>query len=308
MSEYYFYARDKSTNVRVLSAGRKATHHALQFLWRWAPRFTQWMALRLFFSPGVYPVSAEEKECLGQGQPFKIRVHDKTISAWRWGHGPAVLLVHGWSGRGIQFHRFVVPLVKAGYTAIAIDMPAHGESTGRITSYFEFTDAIRAFLSKDQALGVQGIIAHSLGACATINALAKEKIAINTVCIAPVLRLRELLLNTFVRFGIPHVIFTALISEFEKRFGYNLEADNPLGLLPYLRGPVLMVHDENDRTVAFGDTADQAQNHARITLFATQGLGHRRLLTDDTVVRACLDHMGKQHVANTATLTTLTGD
>jgi hypothetical protein len=291
MRDAYFNTHSKSTNVRIQIAGQRAIRTWAQFLWHWAPGLTRWLALRLFFSPASHRMHADEAACLSQGRPFHLRVHDKTLAAWRWGHGPAVLLVHGWNGRGVQFHRFVAALVKAGYTAIAVDMPAHGASSGRITSYFEFTDTLRVLLSKELGLNIEGIIAHSFGAAAAINALAKEGVALNAVCLAPILKLQELLHNTLERYGLPHSLYVALISEFEKRFGYNLEADNPHRLVGDLRGSVLIVHDESDRTAIFEDSAEQARKHGHITLLATQGLGHKRLLTDETVVQVCVDHI-----------------
>ncbi len=292
MNDSYFNTLHNSTNVRVIRVRQRFIHALLQFFESHAPRLTEWLTLHLFFSPAAYRTNAAEKNCIKQGRPFQIQVHDKTVQAWRWGRGPAVLMVHGWSGRGVQFHRFVAPLVQAGYTAIAIDGPAHGASSGRITSYFEFTDTIRAFLSTELGFNIQGIIGHSFGASAAINALAKEGIVLNAVCIAPVLKLRELLHHSFKRFGVPQTLVAKLIGKFEQQFGYHLEADNPHRLTGDLKGPVLIVHDQQDRTAAFGDSVYQAQIHDHISILATRGLGHRKILTDPAVVQASLDHMG----------------
>ncbi len=291
MNDHYFNRFHDSTNVRVLRVRQRLVHAVLQFCEFVAPRLTGWLTLCLFFSPAAYRANTEEKDCLKQGRPFQVQVHDKTVQAWRWGRGPAILMVHGWSGRGVQFHRFVAPLVQAGYTVVAIDGPAHGASSGRITSYFEFTDTIRTFLTTDLDFNIQGIIGHSFGASAAINALAKEGLFVNAVCIAPVLKLRDLLLYSFRRFGIPQTLVARLIGKFEQRFGYHLEADDPHLLIGDLKGPVLIVHDQQDRTAAFGDSIYQAQMHGHINILATRGLGHRRILTDPAVVQACLEHM-----------------
>ena len=291
MGEAYFNTQGKSTNVRTFNIRRSLTHTLLGFFWRWAPGLTRRLALELFFAPGSYRTNLQETACLKQGRPFQFQVHDKTIKGWKWGHGPAVLLVHGWNGRGVQFHHFVAPLVQAGYTAVAIDGPAHGISDGRITSYFEFTDTVRSLLSRNHNFGIAGIIAHSFGASAVINALDKEGRMLKTVCIAPVLRLRELLLKTFEQYGIPKSLYTALISEFEIRFGYNLELDNPDRLIGGLAGPVAIIHDERDRTADFRDSEQKARTLGHINLYATSGLGHRKILTDAKVVERCLAYL-----------------
>jgi len=291
MSEYYFKARSRSTNVRIYTVKQRAVSVLLRFFWHLVPELTDRCILRLFFAPVRYRQNAEEKACLARGQPFQVRVHDKTIQAWKWGQGPGVLLVHGWNGRGAQFHRFIAPLVTAGYTAIAFDGPAHGESSGRITSYFEFTDVVRALLSQNCALNIRGIIAHSFGAAAAINSLDKDRPAIAAICIAPILRLREFIINTFQRFGIPQEIYKGLIGSFEERFGYDLAHDNPSILLGRLSAPVLIVHDTDDRAVPFRDSQEISQKHKHIALYPTRGLGHLRVLSDLAVIHTSLQYL-----------------
>jgi hypothetical protein len=71
-------------------------------------------------------LSPEQRQWLDQGRPFDIQAHHKQIRAWQWGDGPGVLLVHGWNGRGIQFERYMAPLVQAG--------DVRGHCTGRTGS------------------------------------------------------------------------------------------------------------------------------------------------------------------------------
>jgi pimeloyl-ACP methyl ester carboxylesterase len=292
MSKTYFKTQNVSTNVRLARLRQKTIHSVLSLARYWAPDLTQRLVLRLFSAPAPYKTSASESACLAQAELFQILVNGKQIKAWRWGAGPAVLMMHGWNGRGIQFQSFVSPLTAAGYTAIAVDGPAHGESEGRITSYFEFTDTARSFLEARQGLDIKGVIGHSFGAGALINALAKDQLNIAAVCIAPVLRLRELFLNTVRHFGVPSAISDQLIADFEKEYGYSLTDDNPYRLLDQVRGPILIVHDSGDRTVPLRDSEEQSGIYSHIDLYTTQGLGHRRILSDPKVINASINHIG----------------
>ena len=258
------------------------------------------MTLRLFFSPRRYRTNGPEEEILATGRPFQLKVHDKTLQGWRWGRGPGVVMIHGWNGRGIQFRRFIEPVVNAGYTAIVIDGPAHGASTGRITSYFEFTDTMRLLLSQRRQLEIQGIIAHSFGAAATINALVKEQVAIKTVCIAPVLKLQELIFHAFEQYGIPQQIYSSLIREFENQFGYRLAEDNPHRLIKDLPGNVLMVHDADDRTAPYRNTLQAVRHHDRIGLWSTNGLGHSGILRDLEVIDRCVAFLNNPSAVSNA--------
>src|SRR5262245_31825611 len=70
--------------------------------------------------PPVLPLPlADERISLGDG-----------LVAWRWGQGPAVLLVHGFEGNRAQFAAIIEVLVARGFAAVALDVPGHGESAG----------------------------------------------------------------------------------------------------------------------------------------------------------------------------------
>lgn len=44
------------------------------------------------------------------------------------GHGPLVLLLHGLGASWVTWQRNIFPLSEAGFTAVALDMPGHGDS------------------------------------------------------------------------------------------------------------------------------------------------------------------------------------
>jgi pimeloyl-ACP methyl ester carboxylesterase len=273
-----------STNVRVSIWYRRATHLGLQVLGRVAPRYTRQTIMQRFFAPMAYVTTPLENQALKHGRRFLLRVNDKSIHGWQWGHGPQILFVHGWNGRGIQFLPFFKPVIEAGYAVIAVDGPAHGESMGQTTNYFEFTDMVRRIVNPSSGFDIRGVVAHSLGASAVINALAHEAVGIDAALIAPALRLREMLYNTFTRYGVPQWLYTSMISQLETRFGYGLDRDNPIQGAAKIRSRLLLVHDRNDPVTPFTDTRELAESQAHADLLATQGLGHRRIIGDPDVV------------------------
>jgi len=280
-----------STNVRSRNGRELALRQAFKALSLCAPRLTGWFVEKLFFTPGSYVPSTEERRRLEQAEPFQVRVHGRKICGWRWGAGPGVLLVHGWSGRGIQLHRYIDPLVRADRAAVAIDGPAHGESEGRSTSYFEFTDVIRTLIAPDRGLRIQGAVAHSFGAAAVVNALAHQKVAVKTVLLAPALQLRKMLFGALERHGISPRVYEATIAAYETRFGYSLERDDPHRRLGDLRSPVLVVHDRDDPVIAHVDSEALCARFGQLTLKTTSGLGHRKIMADPDVVEAGVSHL-----------------
>jgi len=293
MSTRLLFLRHNSTNVRVYKTGRRILHTFFDFLWNTTPTVSRLIAKRLFFAPSSYQLTPQENHYLNSGSRFEIPVHGKAVQCWKWGSGPSILLAHGWNGRGIQLHHFIEPLLGRGYSVIAYDAPAHGESRGKTSSYFEFTDTIRTLLNSSNGHKIQGVIAHSLGASATVNSMAKENSALEVVLIAPALRLAEVLYGYFDYIGLPKPLYQSLIREYEERFGYDMYHDNPSNLLREVESRILIVHDKNDPTIPYFDSKELSDEFQNIALHTTEGLGHKKILTERSIIDLIVNYFHK---------------
>jgi hypothetical protein len=273
-----------STNVRYIKAKQRGTHLLLTALWHLAPNATKNITLKGFFKPISYALTPLEKQFLENSTSFHIHVHDKDIRCWKWGSGPGVLFVHGWNGRGANFAFFFKPFIDAGYSVITYDAPAHGESEGLVTNYFELSDTVRAFLNPSHDFNIQGIIAYSIGASAVINCMSKDKPSVDTVLIAPALKLKEILFNSFNHHGVPEIVYQSLVAEMERYYGYDVHQDNPYALAKTISTKMLIVHDKDDRTIPYRDSKILSEKTDKIFLHTTEGLGHKRILKDNAVV------------------------
>jgi pimeloyl-ACP methyl ester carboxylesterase len=282
-----------STNVRLSQIRQKAVHGALELLWNVTPTLTKLLVKKMFFTPSAYKTTPVEKQYLEKGESFQLSVHDKTVQCWKWGAGPSILLAHGWNGRGIQLHHFIEPLVQRGYSVIGYDAPGHGVSQGKTSSYFEFTDTIRTLLTSSNGHKIQGVIAHSLGASATVNSIAKENQPLEAVLIAPALRFAEVLTCFFDHVGVPTHLYNRLIQEYENQFGYDMRRDNPANLFKEINSEILLVHDIHDPTIPYSDSKELSNEFQNISLHTTEGLGHKRILTDESVVDSIVNHFRK---------------
>ena len=298
MTIHFQKLKKNSTNDRLIYFRQLATHFMLKLFWSISPAMVKRFAKSHFFKPADYQINAEQRRILANGQKFQFDIHDKTIQGWKWGEGPGILFVHGWNGRGIQFYRFFKSLRRAGFAIITFDAPGHGESTGTTSSYFEFTDTVRAILNSPHGCGISGIIAHSLGGSAVINALSKEKVSVPTVLVAPALKLKEVIFNTFNLYGIPVVIYKKVIEEFERRFGYTLEGDNPSNLISQVDTDILIVHDQEDGAIPFFDSKEFSETLPTVRLHETDGLGHKRILTDRKIVELITEYIISQNMCD----------
>ena len=204
------------------------------------------------------------------------------LAARSFGSGPIVLLVHGWEGRGTQLGRFVEPLVRAGFRVIALDLPAHGESSGTRTDLIECTEALRK-VGRDVG-PIAGIITHSFGGAITTLALERGLDAKAVVLIASPSSIHDVLQRFEALIGLSAAGSRAFRSAIERQTRVNVADVEIFERVAGLQVPVLIVHDRGDREVPFHDAERLAARWPGATLVPTENLGHRRILKDDDVI------------------------
>ena len=204
------------------------------------------------------------------------------LAAWSWGSGPRVLLVHGWGGHAGRLARFVGPLVEAGFSVVAFDAPAHGDSSGRTSTLPDFVDAILAVAAEGGP--VSAVIAHSMGATACALALGRGLVAGRAVLIAPPAD-PERYVGKFARFfDISDPARDSMKARLMSRYGTrweDLRADRPAG---GTRCRLLVIHDADDSAVPVGDGMAVVDGWSDALLVRTSGLGHHKILREPGVV------------------------
>ena len=86
--------------------------------------------------------------------------------------------------------------------------------------------------------------------------------------------------------GIGPRVRRAMTAQTERLVGYPVAGVDVRVLAPQVEPvPLLVVHDRRDRETSHADSVDLVRDWAGpATLISTDGLGHRRLLTDQQVV------------------------
>lgn len=273
------------TNVRFV-LGRAA----FAAVSRLAPSAAAVVAERLFFSPGR-PRRSRGEEALGSGEPLALRVEGRHVAAWRWGHGPTVVLLHGWGGRAAQLTSFVGPLVDRGFSVLALDAPGHGRSRRGLSSAPQFARALRA--ATHAVGGVSAVVAHSLGAAATALAIGDGLPVDRVVFLAPPANPAAWVTPFAARLGIPPAVVARMRRRSERRLGLRW-ADLDVPRLAARRTvPLLVIHDREDSEVPLRDGAAVAAAWPGARLFETSGLGHNGLLRDPRVVARTVDFLAE---------------
>lgn len=251
-----------------------------------------------------------EREPHRQAVTEEITVNGKRVVTYRWGDGARpVLLVHGWQSRASRFAAFVPRLRALGLSPVAFDAPGHGDSGGRATTIVEVRDVIRRL--HERYGDFESVIAHSFGVTCAFLALRGGVRAGRLVAVAGVAEFDYLPAEFCAQLGLaPRVerelrrrIERVLFAGVRERegFGSVWEHFDACHRPADVTLPILVVHDEDDDVVR----PDQAHRLAaaygdRLDLLVTRGLGHRRVLTEPTVVDNVIGYLSAARAGRAA--------
>ncbi len=242
---------------------------------------------KIFETPQPMRAKPDQMEILQSGDISWLSYEKNArLPLYSFGEGPAVLLVHGLSGRGSQLTEFVLPLTDAGYRVFICDLPAHGAADGKRITFPEISKAIE--LIGDHLGPLHAIIAHSNG-CATTNfALHNSLEADNLIYISPPEDLKAYLYGLGKFLGFTKGVIQHAEKELVKKYGLPFEAVRGSNLVRHFQQDALILHDENDSLVPISQGLLIAKHWQNSTFVKTRGLGHNKILKDPDVIKTAV--------------------
>ena len=209
-----------------------------------------------------------------------------TVDVHAAARGPVALLVHGWGGHARQMLPLATALADHGLQPVLLELPAHGRSAGGTSNLPQFARAIDYAVSRLQQDGhaVALLAGHSLGANAAAYAVSRGLAVGKLVLLAPPASPRAYTRYFAQVFGLSEATRLAMQRHIEAREGVLMQNFEPRAVAPRIRVPTLVVHDRGDAGNAFADGQAFAHAIQGAQLVATEGLGHRRMLKDASVI------------------------
>ena len=257
------------------------------------------VALHFYCTPSIRcKEKTKDLKVMSEAQNTELLVNGKRVKTYQWGDGKKiVLLLHGWESRASRFSMFVSSLLEKGYSVVAFDAPAHGNSEGTITNLFEY-DFICQELAKKYP-HYTAVIGHSLGTSALFYSLRKGittdcMVLISGLCdfrytldaFARILNLTpkviEDLESRIIRFYMPDA------TDFWQKFSLNYNNAEDIKI------PTYIIHDRFDDVInlAQAEKIKCIMGH-RATLYITNKLGHHRILQNRDVVNHVINFISK---------------
>lgn len=283
----------KSTNVRTLIQrdNRGGWLDGLAALAR--PWSVVGEAARLYFTPerAVAPPALPEP---AGGIVLAVPGFTPHLNARLWPaageRAPLVLLAHDWEGQIQDMMPLVAVLLSRGARVLAFDAPAHGRSGGDNTHVLEMAAAIRAVV---RAAGgpVTAAIGHGLGATALTLALGENWLGpapARLVLLAPLADMMLPVRQIAHIHGLDPDGEMELYSRIDKVLARPLAALVPM--VPPQPTTGLLIHSSDDRIMPVVDALQMVAGAPAWRSHLMSGLGHRRLLSDASVVALAADH------------------
>jgi len=229
-----------------------------------------------------------EKRMQLRASEYSLKVNERKIKAWYWGTGPAVLLMHGWNGRGMQLCAYIDPLLKAGYKVIAFDAPGHGQSGGNKTNIIEVRDVLLALSEREG--GFHAAIGHSFGVACLSAAIHAGMPVDSLVAISTPGNLTRLTHHYCRAMYMPTSVEQHLLQKLSSRFEANTWEQFKHGYpLSDTIKSTLVVHDRDDEVVNWHEAEQLAADWPCSRLLLTDGLGHRRILRNIALIKQVVE-------------------
>ena len=283
---------------------------------RIAPKVTGRMAFKLFCT--TFPISkksaqhqailARAKQQFSQAKHHSIAYSNGTIAAFEFSPTATsdsgnelqtVLLVHGWQSHSAFMSQFIEPLLQRGFRVIAIDLPGHGESSGRLFHLPLGVEAIHA--TRNKFGHFDKVISHSLGGAVVATTLAGTlpnypSVPVSSLVLISSPNSMNKIFNDFsAMIGLNTAANAALHENVTRLSGLVTDEFSVAPQLQKLDTDILLMHAPDDKEIAFSEAEIIAQTNALATLQPMPGLGHRRIIADDKVVAAAVDFLVGQN-------------
>jgi pimeloyl-ACP methyl ester carboxylesterase len=265
----------------------------LNFIGVFSKRKAAEEAFEIFCTP-LRKSKKEEGAIFGSVERHYGQVDGKRIAMYRWNPGGTkkVMILHGFESATRNFERYIELLIKKGYTVIAADAPAHGDSEGRQINLPLYVRTIGMVVEKFGPM--DSYMAHSFGGLAIIHFLEHiahtpdQKIAL----IAPATETNTAVDMLFNMLQLDKDVKEEFEQVVMEKGGHPSKYYSIPRALDNIRATILWVHDEDDDITPISDIKPLMKKQLpNIEFLITKNLGHRKIYRDNKVVKRVIDFL-----------------
>jgi pimeloyl-ACP methyl ester carboxylesterase len=249
-----------------------------------APRFSAFLGKKVLMKP--YAKRHYEFDLIAPEKELNLQTSIGIAHVNLFGTGTKVIVVsHGWGDSSHSFQQLILSLTQQGYLVAAIDHIGHGKSSGTQSHLLSFVESLEILIEHfhEEKATVDGIVAHSMGAIATLNlplyALENKKI----ILISSPINFFNLMFEKVEQVGISRKLLTKVLGSISHDYGKTWQQLTSESNREKLALDITFIHDSKDRYAPIADVISflEPENTSLIT---TEGLGHRKIIGDTKVI------------------------
>jgi len=280
--------RSKKKNTRITSSVVTFAKF-LQFI---ATPLAADFVLKIFQSPLNHKMPKREQMMYKSAikEQLNIPSINKKIQVYNYGYSKKkILILHGWAGRGTQLFTISDRLLENGYMVVTIDGPAHGFSEGKRTNITEFVETVKTI---QEAYGpFEAAIGHSFGGMVLLKSTA-DFLKINKLVVMGTANdVRKIIHDLATKLQLKPAVADNVLKKLRKQFNINLVTITSAASAKKINIPTLVIHDTGDKEVPVSCAYEIRQNLNKGRLLITNGLGHQRILKDNTVQNRIIEFL-----------------
>lgn len=255
-----------------------------------APKSFQRRAASAFVTPRAKRQSERGRDFLETLSREEFEGPHGRQRAYAGGTGRTVFFQHGWEADSADLASHARRLHGEGFRVVLIDGPSHGESEGRKATLKDFAAGIGA--AKDAFGQPYAMVAHSMGGPASVIAMARHGFAPDRfVSLGAPRSLPENVEFQGRSMGLSKRAVRLMLAAIERKLGEPIGHFDVCRDAPSLSARALFIHGTGDQIVP----ADAARKMAVVwqgsELDLREGLGHRGVLRDQTVIERVADFL-----------------
>ena len=258
--------------------------HLMEFI---SPYWGMRLAAFFFSKPFRYKRPEREVSIYKEAKKFsyKINKSSKRVACYRWeGSGPKILFVHGWSSRATNFYKIIARFRELNYDVYAYDALAHGASEGLTTNIPEMIDTLEEMMTHWGPVEI--LVGYSGGAFSSAYVAAHKHSIKKLVLISPFDKVITVFEKYFNMISLGAKASQLMLDYFTKKTGHQVEELSVSQFSKAIKAKTLVIHDKNDREVDVGEGININNSISNSNLLLTEGLGHRRILRDSSVIQS----------------------
>jgi pimeloyl-ACP methyl ester carboxylesterase len=288
----------------MASLVEKVTRAALGLVAAQSPERAGEMAFWLFTrTRSTKPQSDKERKALelakarmDESETVRLVIPGSVIATHVFRPGPGrtkgqrVLLVHGYRSRSDHMIALADALVAAGHTAVCLDLPGHGASTGRTLHLGKAVEAIDAAWRQHGPF--DAFVGHSFGGPSVMAAAAGSILHVpqrrpdRIVTIAAPSDMADVFRWAGRLLGLGAAAQQAFERQVFRFAGRPLSEFQVERMMHDLQIRTLVIHAEDDKEVAFSNAEAIARLGPHVRLMKANGFGHRRIVAAPPVTQA----------------------